>query len=110
MILQINKNLLELFQEQPMTAFKVNKNLKEIIGGTLIGNGKMKVKKFNIWSKLRKGKKCFFKLNCKSECVVYLMKCILSKIQYVGKAETTFSLTLNNPRKHFNLQVISTAI
>ena len=52
-----------------MTAFKVNKNLKEIIGGTLIGNGKMKEKKFNIWSKLRKGKKCFFKLQKRMCCL-----------------------------------------
>ena len=45
-ILQTNKSLWELFQEQPITAFMRNKNLKEIIGGTRIENGK--VKKFSI--------------------------------------------------------------
>ena len=41
----------------------------------------------------------FFKLNCKSEYVIYLMECILCKMQYVGKAETAFNLRLNNHRK-----------
>ena len=44
-ILQTSKNLRELFQEHPITAFKRNKNLKEIIAGTRIENGKVK---FNI--------------------------------------------------------------
>ena len=35
-ILQTNKNLWELFQEHPITAFKRNTNLKEIIGSTRI--------------------------------------------------------------------------
>ena len=35
-IRQTNKNLRELFQEHPITAFKRNKNLKEMIGGTHI--------------------------------------------------------------------------
>ena len=125
-ILQTNKNLRELFQEQPITAFKRNKNLKEIIGSTRIENGKNK--KFNIPSRTGKCTPClsgtrtlccnqvlttntfmsqqtkrtfniFFNLNCKSEYVIYLMECILCKIQYVGKAETAFNLRLNNHRK-----------
>ena len=55
-ILQTNKNLQELFQEQPITAFKRNKNLKEIIGSTRIENGK--VKKFNILSRAGKCTPC----------------------------------------------------
>ena len=47
-----NTNLQELFQEHLIAAFKRNKNLKEIIGGTRIENSK--VKKFSIPS--RKGK------------------------------------------------------
>ena len=39
-----------------MTAFKKNKNLKEIIGGTRIANGK--VKKFNIPSRTGKSTPC----------------------------------------------------
>ena len=34
--------------------------------------------------------------------VIYLMKCILCKIQYVGKAETPFNIRLNNHRKDTN--------
>ena len=41
----------------------------------------------------------FFNLNCKSEYVIYLMECILCKMQYVWKAETAFNLRLNNHRK-----------
>ena len=125
-ILQTNKSLRELFQEQPITAFKRNKNLKEIIGGTLIENGK--VKKFSISSRTGKFTPClpgartlccnqvlttntfmsqqakrkfniFFNLNCKSEYVIYLMESILCKMQYVGKAETAFNVRLHNHRK-----------
>ena len=125
-ILQTNKSLRESFQEQPITAFKRNKNLKEIIGGTRIENGK--VKKFRIPFRTGKCTPClsgartlccnqvlttntfmsqqtkrtfniFFNLNCKSEYVIYLMECILCKMQYVGKPETAFNLRLNNHRK-----------
>ena len=51
-ILQTNKNLRELFQEQPITVFMRNKNLKEIIENTRIKNGK--VKKFNVFSRTGK--------------------------------------------------------
>ena len=125
-ILQTNKNLRELFQEQPITAFKRNKNLKEIIGSTRIENGK--VKKLNIPSRTEKCPPClsgtrtlcfnqvlktntfmsqqtkltfniFFNLNCKNKYVIYLMECILCKMQYVRKTETAFNLTLNDHRK-----------
>ena len=55
-ILQTNKSRRELFQEQPITAFKRNKNLKEIIGDTPIENGK--VKKFSIPSRTGKCTPC----------------------------------------------------
>ena len=41
----------------------------------------------------------FHKLTCKSQYVIYLMECILCKIQYGGKSETPFNLRLNNHRK-----------
>ena len=41
----------------------------------------------------------FLNLNYKCEYVIYLMECILCKMQYVGKAETAFNLRLNNHRK-----------
>ena len=40
-----------------------------------------------------------FNLNCKCEYIIYLMACILCKMQYVGKAETAFNLRLTNHRK-----------
>ena len=49
----------------------------------------------------------FHKLTCKSQYVIYLMECILYKIQYVGKSETRFNLRLNNHRKDvYNLKAI----
>ena len=44
----------------------------------------------------------FYKLNCKSKFIIYLMECALCKIQYVGKAETAFKIRLNNHRKDLN--------
>ena len=103
-----------------------NKNLKEMIGRTRIENGK--VKKFNISARTGKctpslsGPRTlccnqvltrntfmnqqtkrtfniFFNLNCKSKYVIYLMECILCRIQYVEKAEAAFNLRLNNHKK-----------
>ena len=44
----------------------------------------------------------FHKITCKSQYVIYLMECILYKIQYFGKNETPFNLRLNNQRKDVN--------
>ena len=41
----------------------------------------------------------FFNINCESEYVIYLMECILCKMQYVGKAERAIQLRINNHRK-----------
>ena len=41
----------------------------------------------------------FHKLNCKSKFIIYLMECVLCKVQYVRKAETAFNIRLNNHRK-----------
>ena len=41
----------------------------------------------------------FFNLNCKNQYIIYLMECILCKMQYVGKAKTAFNLRLNDHRK-----------
>ena len=37
----------------------------------------------------------FHKLSCKSKFIIYLMECALCKVQYIGKAETTFNIKLN---------------
>ena len=44
----------------------------------------------------------FHKLTCKSQYVTYLMECMLSKIQYVGRSETPFNLRPNNHKKDVN--------
>ena len=41
----------------------------------------------------------FQKTTCKSNFIIYLLECKLFKIQYVGKAEATFNIQLNNHRK-----------
>ena len=48
-ILETSKNLQELFQEHPITAFQRNKNLKEIIGGTYIENDIQKINAFHVY-------------------------------------------------------------
>ena len=40
-ILQINKNLKEIFKNEPITAFKQNKKIQEIIGRHWIENGRV---------------------------------------------------------------------
>ena len=41
----------------------------------------------------------FHKVTCYSNYVIYLLECIMSKIQYVGKSETSFNIRVNNHRK-----------
>ena len=93
-ILQINTAFHGLFQATPMIAFKRSKNLQEIIGGHTVKQGKV-------------FKKNLARLNeksvpCQSQYDIYLMECILCKIQYVGKSETPFNLRQNNHRKDVN--------
>ena len=40
-VLQINPGLEKIFQNNPFVAYTRNKNLKEIIGGPMIKNGKV---------------------------------------------------------------------
>ena len=118
-VLQISPELHETFQNNPLVAFKRNKNLQEIIVGHTIKNGKV----FKAHSKNIKGKcepcntnkpslcckqiidsstfqsyqtkqlyTILHKLNCKSKVIIYLMICALCKVQYVGKAETAFNI------------------
>ena len=126
-ILQISPTLQEVFDKKPKVTYKRNKNLDKLIRGhTLQGekvfkthlqliNGESKscnatnklsfccaqvvnTKSFKSYQTKRKFK-IFHKLNCKSNIVIYLMDCILCKIQYIGKAEATFNIWLNHFRK-----------
>ena len=112
-----------------MIAFKRSKNLQEIIGGHTVKQGKVFKKslvrlngKYMPCSSTRPSLSCtqivntqtfmshqtkrtfniFYKLTCKSQQVIFLMECILCKIQYVGKSETPFNLRLNNHGKNVN--------
>ena len=40
----------------------------------------------------------FHQLTCHSNYVIYLLECVMCKIQYVGKSET-FNIRRNNHRK-----------
>ena len=107
-------------------AFKRNKNLQEIIGDHTIKNGKVlkahsKNRKGNCeLCNTSKPLLCckqiietstfqnhqtqqlytiFHKLNCKRKFIISFMEYALWKVQYIGKAETTFNIRLNNHRK-----------
>ena len=106
-------------------AFKRNKNLKELVGSNCIENRKVKSAKntFNIgkcspclsktgyvcccqltsttfFSQQTKVKfKIYHQVNCKSEYIIYLIDYTLYNKQYLEKAETVFSIRLNNHRK-----------
>ena len=123
----MNESLKEILNCQPITAFRRNKNLKDLIGSNKIE--KNKVKKIQI-QKLKPGKcspclmnfrslcckqvrkrttfksqqtkkicEIFHNVNCASSYVISLMEYILSNKQYVGKAETSFNIRPNNHRK-----------
>ena len=125
-ILNISRKLQGLFQKEPITAFKRNRHLKELIGSNFIENEKFKRAKNTCtlgkrspclsktgnlcWRQLtstttsisqqtKRKFKLYHKVNCKSEYVIYLMKCALCNKQYVGKAETVFNIRMNNHRK-----------
>ena len=125
-ILQINTEFHGVFQATLMIAFKRSRNLQEIIGGHTVKQGKVFKKNLAgingksvpcsstrpslcctqvlntqtfMSQKTKRTFNIFHKLPCKSQYVIYLMECILCKIQYVGKSETPFNLRLNNHRK-----------
>ena len=110
-------------------AYKKNKNLQEITGGRTITNGKVfkahsksregrcepcntskpslcwkQVIDTSTFQSYQTQQLCtiFHKLNCKSKFIIYLIECVLCKVQYVGKAETAFNIKLNNHRKDVN--------
>ena len=40
----------------------------------------------------------FHKLNCRSKLVIYLMECIICRLQYVGKSEWPMNIRINKHR------------
>ena len=125
-ILSINQSLKEVFQNKPITAFKRNKNIKDMIGSKKIENNKVK----KLRSHVKEGKctpclsnkrtlcckqvqstsnfksqqtkktyNIYHHVNCNTPWVIYLMECNLCNKQYIGKSETPFNIRLNNHRK-----------
>ena len=103
-----------------LTAFKRNKNLKELIKSSTtkwkdimkkdecypcsVNNRTLSCKLLIFLSTLKgqqtdKSYSTFNEVNCFSAYVIYLMWWTLSKKQYVGKSETSFNIRLNNHRK-----------
>ena len=126
-VLNISRTLQGLFEEEPITAFKRNRDLKELIGSNCIDSRKAKRAKNTftigkcspclsktgslccsqltstipfISQQAKRKCKIYHNVNCKSEYVIYFMECTLCIKQYVRKAETAFNIRLNNHRKN----------
>ena len=113
--LSVNKAFKEIFQNELATAFRRNKNLKELVRSNKIEY--TKVKRHNNIIKKGKCSPCSannktlyckqvipssaFKSQqtCSSAYIIYAMECTLYKKQYVGKSETSFNIRLINHRK-----------
>ena len=125
--LEIIESLEEVFKYHPIIAFRWNRNLKELIRSSKIEKNEVKkrqiqklkpskcspcltnlrsffckqIRKKTVFKsqQTRKIYKIFHNVNCASSLVMYLIGCISCNRQYVGKAETSFSIWLNNHRK-----------
>ena len=123
-LLHIKPNVKSNFIDTPIVAYKRSNNLRDILGGNKIENGKKVSKsKKHIVKYCRpcnvKGSQCcqqvnftntficnvtnreykiFHETTCKSKYVVYLLECMVCNLQYVGKSETQFNIRLNNYR------------
>ena len=122
-ILSLNTSFKEMFQNEPVTDFKCNKNLKKLIGSNktcmigmikhtnivkkdkcypCLGNNRTLCCKQVISSLSIKGQQTnksytvFHKVNFSSAYVIYLMGCAFCKNLYAGKSETSFNIILNN--------------
>ena len=107
-------------------AFKRNRNLRDMIGQKTLLNNKVQRKKSirtqkgwcspcnshgkneccshvrntnEFKSNVTKEKfKIHHRVNCRSKFVIYLLECILCKIQYVGKSEWPLNIRINKHR------------
>ena len=116
-ILQVIENLKEIFKNEPIIAFKRNKNIQEVIGNRKWKSQKKKVNAQHAGQKLemyvaskwklqqhsRANKQTKlggnFTVQTLSQYVIHLMECLICNLQYVSKNETPFNIRLNNYRR-----------
>ena len=133
-ILSIDSSFKEIFNNlQPMIAFRKNSSLKQLIGtNTIRKNQKFLTPTLTTTTgqctpfctsrslccqqvletttftntQIREAFTIFPQVTCHSNCVIYLLECIMCKIQYVGNSETSFNIKLNNHRKDMKKQTL----
>ena len=126
-ILNIDSSFKEIFNiSQLMIAFRKNTSLKQLIGTNTIRNNQkflrptqttsagqstpcytsrslccQQVLKTTTFTSIqtRETFTIFHQVTSHSNYVIYLLECIMCKIQYVGKSETSFDIRLNNYRR-----------
>ena len=86
-ILGIDGSFKEIFKSlQPMIAFRKNTCYQQVL-------------KTGTSTQTRETFTIFHQVTCHSNYVIYLLECVMFKIQHVGKSETSFNIRLYNHRK-----------
>ena len=127
-LLKINPDIAQSFQQEPIIAYRRNKNLRDLIGQTTIKNNKVQRSQPDKKGKCRPclsraGNLCCKQVsstntftsrqtnktynirhntNCHSNHVIYLMECKRCNIQYIGKSEPPFNCRLKTHRYDAN--------
>ena len=124
-LLSINHEISRKFCKKPLIAYKRNPNLKQLLGGHMIENGKVlkrnkdtegscapcrskignkcckQMKTTSTFQNRISGKnfKIFHRVNCKDKNIVYLLECAKCMNKgYVGKSEMPMNLRMNGHR------------
>ena len=128
----IKQEFQDVFQEPPMLVFRKNRNLyllgcqnwfwttetiqeKNNFFSLSVSQNQETyfISKFYTHNLLKavwhKKNRIFHDLSCKSKLLIYLTRCRICRIQYIGKSETEFNIRLNNLRKDVNRQSVSQA-
>ena len=86
-ILGIDGSFKEIFKSlQPMIAFRKNTCCQQVL-------------KTGTSTQTRETFTIFHQVTCHSNYVIYLLECVMRKIQFVGKSKTSFNIRLKNHRK-----------
>ena len=115
----------ETFTRKPTMAYHRNRNLGDILGQKTLINSKVirrnrshKIGSCSPCSSRNENKCCrqirrttrfksyrtnksyniFHRVNCKSKLIIYLMECLICKLQYVGKSEWPMNIRINKHR------------